>query len=297
MRSKILFRDRCPPAPRSGAQINVDHLLAVIKLTCAAFMFVIENLPQEVYGFAASQQAVYATSSTMPLFTGSRKLKINTDWMLDSLNFFCKHMLCPEHDTLFDTIQELPASQKPSLWRQPLQYGTQVLNRRWKGTFSYLRGNNYELIRSITPDDPFSPDINDHHVKEGYIEDLTFNFDISDEDKKWPATFERHLESHRNPRPGEDLQFVAKLTDVGAKFTARGWLTALPLQSGIPGFMRITFVRHIDNEDLDADASSDHNLYGYEGIVTPGGRMILGRWWLIGDPHETNGPFIFWAVD
>lgn len=72
------------------------------------------------------------------------------------------------------------------------------------------------------------------------------------------------------------MQFTGTGTDLEDDFQALGWLNALPDQCGIPGWMRITFMKHF-LEDLD-DVDSD-NLWAYEGAVLPGGRIIVGRWW------------------
>lgn len=45
--------------------------------------------------------------------------------------------------------------------------------------------------------------------------------------------------------------------------------------------------------DLETDF---HWIYGYEGLVLPGGRLMLGRWLQMMDVTNT-GPFIFWDVD
>lgn len=105
--------------------------------------------------------------------------------------------------------------------------------------------------------------------------------------------------------------------DLEDDFRAIGWLNALPDQCGIPGWQRITFMKHFA-EDLD-DVDSD-NLWAYEGVVLPGGRIIVGRWWFasetvdfdvstslnatsessIGinlDQKDYNGPFILWAAE
>jgi hypothetical protein len=62
---------------------------------------------------------------------------------------------------------------------------------------------------------------------------------------------------------------------------ALGWLNPLPPQQGIPGWQRITFMKHF-NEDL--NDPMDDNLWAYEGVVLPGGRIILGRWWFASEP-------------
>jgi len=68
----------------------------------------------------------------------------------------------------------------------------------------------------------------------------------------------------------------------------------------------------------DFDQVEQDNLWAYEGVVLPGGRIILGRWWYAsenvdfnvsgymycwsdlltnGFQNDYNGPFILWAVD
>lgn len=41
-----------------------------------------------------------------------------------------------------------------------------------------------------------------------------------------------------------------------------------------------------------------NSLWAYEGVVLPGGMVMLGRWWHPSDDgDEYSGPFIFWNVD
>ena len=113
------------------------------------------------------------------------------------------------------------------------------------------------------------------------------------------------------------MQFVGTGMDLEDDFHAIGWLNALPDQCGIPGWQRITFMKHFA-EDLD-DVDSD-NLWAYEGVVLPGGRIIVGRWWFASErvdfdvsvslcarsrklvdtnseQKDYNGPFILWAAE
>ena len=53
-------------------------------------------------------------------------------------------------------------------------------------------------------------------------------------------------------------------------------------------------MKYYNNDDGSRDESM---LWCYEGVVLPGGMMIVGRWW---SPHTVNvltGPFLFWRVD
>ena len=155
---------------------------------------------------------------------------------------------------------------------------------------------------------------------------------------KWPTVFEERLRSLRytsttqppiktqgrsRPKIGtvddptlKNLQFVGRGEDLDDDFNAIGWLNSLPPQAGIPGWQRITFMKHFMD---DFDQVDQDNLWAYEGVVLPGGRIILGRWWYASDQvnlnvrdvrpilfrsfstnrlqNDYNGPFILWAVD
>ncbi len=55
---------------------------------------------------------------------------------------------------------------------------------------------------------------------------------------------------------------------------------------------------HHDYETEDVDVDTD--CWAYEGVVLPGGKIMLGRWWSpIQDGEEMTciGPFIFWEVE
>lgn len=84
------------------------------------------------------------------------------------------------------------------------------------------------------------------------------------------------------------------------EFFGAGWLNPLPPQQCIPGWKRITMMKFFqdNNGHIDADA-----LWAYEGVVLPGGQIIVGRWWSPEDSSEQgkatmySGPFILWNTD
>lgn len=136
------------------------------------------------------------------------------------------------------------------------------------------------------------------------MQSLELDFIPNDEQLKWPAIFENRLHSLRHTvsphintqgrsRPKEatgdptfkNVQFVGQGEDTNDDFNAIGWLNPLPPQAGIPGWQRITFMKHFmdDLEQVDQD-----NLWAYEGVVLPGGRIILGRWWYASDEVDFN---------
>lgn len=80
---------------------------------------------------------------------------------------------------------------------------------------------------------------------------------------------------------------------------------------GFPGWTRICFAiceqsdNISDEQDemamvVDADDGSDDNyhwVHGYEGVILPGGRIMLGRWMDLKNMDASGrGPFIFWDL-
>ena len=110
-------------------------------------------------------------------------------------------------------------------------------------------------------------------------------------------------------------------------FLAAGYTSALPAQHGIPGWQRFTMMKFFAPEDLPdgdpmdldlsnmadvADAAIGQGidgLWAYEGVVLPGGNVIVGRWWSPGSGEGVgleaegggddvySGPFVWWCVD
>ena len=128
------------------------------------------------------------------------------------------------------------------------------------------------------------------------------------------------------PLKGTDyIPFTGTGVDA-APFHCIGNIHALPPQHGIPGWQRITMMKSFDaygppstvskpsTSSTEAFADGDENepdwhdpdfiahggCWAYEGIVLPGGMLMLGRWWSPTDEGEERlctGPWIFWKVD
>jgi hypothetical protein len=126
---------------------------------------------------------------------------------------------------------------------------------------------------------------------------------------KWPPKFERVLNTHwysplapptrSNPPPRFYFEGVGFDDE---KFYMAGFTYPLPAQQGVPGWHRIVMMKYFMDEDT---GSYEHDaLWAYEGIILPGGQLIVGRWWAPEDPvdaatHDNvySGPFIFWNID
>lgn len=126
---------------------------------------------------------------------------------------------------------------------------------------------------------------------------------ISNEDHPTRTRAQHSKKSKANPDSevdySKDIQLTGWGHDYDDDFYSLGWLNPLPEQGGIPGWQRITLMKHFLDE-FEQEIEED-NLWAYEGVVLPGGRIILGRWWYATDEvdfdNDYNGPFILWAVD
>ena len=117
---------------------------------CSQFVFNLPGLKHNIFAFDESQYAVYQSSVVAPIFTSDHKV-LNLEWILHSMNFFRHHMMNEETQTLFDKIDELEATHKPSAWREPLRQGARTLSKHWKGTYSFLEHREVNRLRKQGP--------------------------------------------------------------------------------------------------------------------------------------------------
>ena len=143
-----------------------------------------------------------------------------------------------------------------------------------------------------------------------------------------PPSTSRRKEALPAPKRGRDYLLFTGSGHDAESFHCNGIIHALPPQQGIPGFQRITLMKYFDPNSYSPSSSSpsspdpfsggfddagdgtgdgfrwdeadvDDGCWAYEGVVLPGGKVILGRWWSPLDEtgeREWTGPFIFWNV-
>ncbi|KAF2995871.1 hypothetical protein E8E13_004081 [Curvularia kusanoi] len=316
LNSKILLKDRrasygLPRLDKSGSK-DVNPLLAAVQIMCSSLLFEHGSLKHHIFAIEQLQRAAYAAQSKAPIFEGLNHTDINMDWTMKCLDFFRYHMMNKDASTLSDTMEDLSPLQKPTAWQGPLKNGVAPLSKTWKGTYSFLDPREQRKLRQLADDDDTDTYFSDRNIDEGKIQTLELSF-TTPRPLEWPELFEERLHSLRGSADASslttqgrgkmvdrdnNLQFKGTGTDLDDEFHATGWLNALPDQYGIPGWQRITFMKHFD-EDL--EFVDQDNLWAYEGVVLPGGRVIVGRWWFaseaVNPDSDYNGPFILWAAE
>ena len=170
LNSKLLLNDRRAPPPSRGESADINPMLAAIKLMCFHFLFELEGVKHDVFAIEESQRAVYSSTNAEPIYQGVNLTELNMQWLLHCLNFFRHHMMNEEVATLFDSMNALFVTQKPSAWRGPLRQGTYPLGKHWKGTYSFLDLKEVRKIRELQPDEVGEVYFTDKNVEDGKIQ-------------------------------------------------------------------------------------------------------------------------------
>lgn len=107
--------------------------LAMVQICLAPLILGPDTCQAAVFHFDDSQKVVYSSSEN-PLFEGKYKSRLNTDIVLNTLNFFKFHLKAGNGEgVLGDAYKRLDADQYPHLWAGKIPVGTQPLTGHWKG--------------------------------------------------------------------------------------------------------------------------------------------------------------------
>ncbi|KAI6708363.1 hypothetical protein JHW43_009103 [Diplocarpon mali] len=291
-------------------------LIYVVQLCLTPFSLHHEFCNRNVNHFDISQYHAYSRPCSQPICTGFFKQDVNVRWLLHVVNFFKYHFKSEGEGLMAHDYKELEVDQLPQFWVGNIKAGTQPLARHWKGAYMYMENSslaslrNWDGKKSIIHQDAL--DGNES------FQDIDMFFDnVQNSHYKWPQDWERILCSNpfedpeqlrrakrhnvpTNQRPGVRQFWGSCRGSRRGHFFGR--VHALTLQQGFHGFQRISMMKFYTQVDQNEDHVYDSaQVWAYEGVVLPGGRIIVGRWWPArDDPNNvdtTSGPFIWWNVD
>ncbi|KAF2211421.1 hypothetical protein CERZMDRAFT_98307 [Cercospora zeae-maydis SCOH1-5] len=302
------------------AQVKANPLMRMLQVLLAPVLldprpFGPDNEPP-VADFPRSQFMAYSSVRQQPVFVGCSGVDVNFTWVLHQLNFWRCHMLSANEATLNFCYTLLEDHERPQFWSTALQHvDVDYIGKKWKGAYGFVNETDVLTIRTLDAahehiQDEFSGD-----EVQGEFQDLTLDLTEAGEES-WSPIFEDILRSLAKPQlkvrtraqkasalPQENLKsrsfrFGGRGEDQEERFLADGWFNSLPPQMGVSGWQRMTMMKYFtDDETNEIDYEA---LWAYEGVVLPGGQIIIGRWWsptniIDGDPY--SGPFILWCVD
>ncbi|PYI10375.1 MFS myo-inositol transporter [Aspergillus sclerotiicarbonarius CBS 121057] len=241
--------------------------------------------------------------------------KLDLEKILHIRNFWLRHLLNPAEATFCASYSILPSYHRPRPWGEaaPLE-----ANSPWLGYYSCIHpypGSLKDLENRQT-----CADLDTHWTQVGF---MSLQTKPDPNPLNWPPLFEtiipvNYLNSQRSYFCG--IQKSPGSVDE-APCLVRGFCEPIPIpQGGFPGWCRICFVIYErDPDDLPPAPAYDSTepeaddyawlfqegwppsdletefywIRGYEGVILPGGRTMIGSWVDMIDTAD-RGPFIFW---
>lgn len=117
----------------SGSEKEKAAMMAMIQLCLSPIILGRDTCTSAIFHFDYSQKVVYSNSS-VPLFKNKFKSQVNTDLVLNTLNFFKFHLKAGAGEGLMgDAYRRLDEDQLPQMWAGKIPVGTQPLSGHWKG--------------------------------------------------------------------------------------------------------------------------------------------------------------------
>ncbi|EPS34098.1 hypothetical protein PDE_09060 [Penicillium oxalicum 114-2] len=227
--------------------------------------------------------------------------KLDLARLLHIRGFWQRHMLNRAEQTFYETFIRLPETVRPQARKtfNDLEANIAIC---WLGYYSCL--HPMPTRREDFEDQETCADLRGEHIILPEIMMLTVNpnteafwpescnkFIPIHEDDKVDRSYFRGIQNTLNGEPGQHSVFG---------FTE----TIAHSYGGIPGWMRVCLTicegpRDDSDDDRDDDDPSQESgglwVHGYEGVVLPGGRIMLGRWIDMKTMDASGrGPFIFW---
>lgn len=295
-------------------ELNCANLMKAFQVMCAPVLLSLEQgLSNEVRGFHMSQVLAYHSRSEL-VSTYEEGSEVAITRVLHQINFWRYHMCRQTEHTLYSAFSDLREQDRPQFWKSQLQQGVRGLGKRWKSSYAYI---TQDEIETLTLED-HSCQILDNFSGEGgahEFQDLVVKMIDDGKAIVWPPAFEQQFPGMQDPRPSPKTRtrssavkaevvckdpprhFHVTGTDCDEPMLASGWIKELPPQHDIPGWQQINMIKYSLGEDGAIDYT---NLWTYDGVVLPGGQIIVGRWGVAWQqPGEVPycGPFIMWCVD
>ncbi|EEH08684.1 conserved hypothetical protein [Histoplasma capsulatum G186AR] len=276
------------------------------------------------------------SSITAPPITASDDGEsIDLYQVLHIRNFWKRHLTNPDEDTFYRTYHNLPEILRPKTWEEglgnreslacihPLPTTFEDLQERqtcadlashWDSTCALL------LEISTTTTNVWFPIFNEAYPINPYIESPSRTY--------FRGT--QSLDGHHHHYHANGNTNVNNNNDDDENprsHPIRGFTETCPAQAGIPGWRRICFIIYEINPEFfvsAVDGNGNGNgftsgnegeseeeewlpwswttvdflwAFGYEGVILPGGGIMMGRWRnMMAEAEVEEGPFIFWTV-
>ncbi|KAJ5810931.1 hypothetical protein N7447_010447 [Penicillium robsamsonii] len=216
--------------------------------------------------------------------------------LLNLRNFWQRHFLNASELTYQESFSGMPEELKPKTRKDNLAEISK-LSPSWLGYYSCMHPLS-DLCR--LDERQTCADLETHGDS---IDVMTLDLQPSPE-KFWPEQCSKLIPLASRPDINR-IYFDGRQRAYGAAYEAGNYVFGFTEEIAVPhggfeGWTRICFtIVEVDDEEDEMPPSPAMDgegwIHGYEAVIIPGGRIMLGRWVDLKEP-ETRGPFIFWDV-
>ncbi|KKZ66146.1 hypothetical protein EMCG_08118 [[Emmonsia] crescens] len=252
--------------------------------------------------------------------------------LLHIRNFWKRHLTNPDEDTFYKSYHNMPEIKRPKAWEEgfgnkgslgnpcihPLPITSADLQDRqtcadltshWDSTCALLLKLSTTTTNASTTWFPL--------FNETYPINPHMNPSSRTYFRGTQSLDHNHHHAHGNNNNSNNDN-----SDQPRHHPTRGFTETCPAQAGIPGWRRICFVIYeinpefflsaVDDNEEEEEKEEDEEegwqpwswttvdflwAYGYEGVIMPGGGIMMGKWRnMMAEVEAEAGPFIFWVV-
>ncbi|KAJ5714994.1 uncharacterized protein N7483_012175 [Penicillium malachiteum] len=216
--------------------------------------------------------------------------------LLDIRSFWQRHLLTSNEGTFYKSFLRLTESLKPQFRKTDGSNPTSLCTS-WLGYYSCVHpfpSTLADLRRRQT-----CADLSSHWDQ---VEMMTLDIVAQSSEWFWPERCNRIIPQSESPSiRAETVYFNGYQRTFGGKCDTANPMFGFvePIKTaygGFSGWARICFILCEQVHGTDKSITESPGwVHGYEAVILPGGRMMLGRWL---DMKETSarGPFIFWDI-
>ncbi|PGH02145.1 hypothetical protein GX51_04849 [Blastomyces parvus] len=276
-----------------------------------------------------------SSTPAIPITAPDDEGNIDLYQLLHIRNFWKRHLTNPDEDTFYKSYHNIPEIMRPRAWEEGLG-NKGSLGTRWLGYYSCIHPlpiSSTDLQERQTCADLMShwdstcalvilsPRL--RLIPRNKTMPSILPYPINANIEPSSRTYFRGTQSlnlHQNHHHTHDSN------DQPRPNSMRGFTEPCPAQAGVPGWRRICFIIYEVNPEFSASAVDGNDnggggggdddkeevegwqpwswtavdftwAYGYEGVIVPGGGIMLGRWRnMMAEAEVEEGPYIFWVV-
>ncbi|KAJ6024440.1 hypothetical protein N7540_005237 [Penicillium herquei] len=280
--------------PKKGHPSELFHAVQLCLTPLALDLEICHDLSCEREDYDIDKVYSYTKEPNGPLIEGN---SLDLCMLLDMRSFWQRHMFNSTEKSFYGSFSRLAESLKPQ-FRKTDGSNPMSLSTSWLGYYSCVHPLP-ETLHDLRERRQTCADLSTHWEK---VEMMTLDIVAQSSESFWPERCNQIIpQSKSSSIRAETVYFNGYQGTYGGKCDTANPMFGFvePIKTtygGFIGWARICFILCEQlHENGKVITESPGWVHGYEAVILPGGRMMLGRWLDMKD-MSGRGPFIFWDI-